>query len=298
MARYHLVDVFTTQAFGGNQLAVFPDARGIPPELMQKIARELNLSETSFVLPPGDSSSDFRLRIFTPAAELPMAGHPTVGTAFLISRLGLIDTSEGERTVRFEEGVGVIRVSVEFAGGEPSKVTMEQPPPKFSGPPADGETIASLLSIDQAGLDPGLPVEVVSCGVPFLYVPIKDLATIRSIKLRLDIWEEVLKDSEAPQVFAFSKEVERQGSTVHSRMFAPAMGIAEDPATGAASGPLGCYLVKHGVAEAGEMIVSEQGMEMGRPSFIRIQVYRDTEEFSAVRVGGECVYMGEGLLRL
>lgn len=298
MARYHLVDVFTTQAFGGNQLAVFPDARGISPETMQKIARELNLSETSFVLPPEDPASDFRLRIFTPATELPMAGHPTVGTAFLLSRLGLIDPSEGAATVRFEEGVGVIRVSVEFTGGEPSKITMEQPLPKFSDSPLDREAIASLLSTDQSGLDPDLPAEVVSCGVPFLYVPIKDLAAVRSIRLRLDIWEEVLKDSEAPQVFAFTREVERPGSTVHSRMFAPAMGIAEDPATGAASGPLGCYLVKHGLARSGQPIISEQGMEMGRPSFIRIEVYRDAEEFSAVRVGGECVYMGEGLLKL
>ena len=152
--------------------------------------------------------------------------------------------------------------------------------------------------MDQAGLEPDLPVEIVSCGVPFLYVPIRDLKSIRSIKLRTDLWEKMLKDSEAPQIFAFTREVERQGSTVHSRMFAPAMGIPEDPATGAASGPLGCYLVKYGVAAAGVSIVSEQGMEMGRPSFIHIDISRDEAEFSEVKVGGESVYIGEGFLKL
>ncbi|HVF91952.1 MAG TPA: PhzF family phenazine biosynthesis protein [Blastocatellia bacterium] len=298
-AVYHLVDVFTNRAFGGNQLAVFPDARDIPSELMQKIARELNLSETSFVLPPEGADSDFRLRIFTPAIELPMAGHPTVGTAFVLSRLGLIDPSGGARSVRFQEGVGIIRVGLEFPEGAPAIITMEQPLPIFSDPPLDRRRVASLLSIDEAGLDPGLPVEVVSCGVAFLYVPIKNLKTVRALKLRADLWEETLRDSEAPHVFAFTREVERHGSTVHSRMFAPAMGIAEDPATGAASGPLGCYLVKHGIAAAGESIISEQGMEMGRPSFIRIEISLEADKgFSGVRVGGECVYMGEGFLNL
>jgi len=298
MLHYHLADVFTTQLFGGNQLAVFPDARDIAPGLMQKIARELNLSETSFVLPPEDASSDFRLRIFTPAMELPMAGHPTVGTAFILARLGLIDSSSREAVVRFEEGVGIIRVSLEFSGGEPAMIWMDQPPPEFSDPALDRQAIASLLSIEQAGLDPDLPVEVVSCGVPFLYVPVRDLTTIRALKLRLDLWEELLKDSEAPQVFAFTREVERPGSTVHSRMFAPAMGIAEDPATGGASGPLGCYLVKHGVAAEGVPIVSEQGIEMGRPSFIHVEIRRDGDGFSGVRVGGESVYVGEGALKV
>ncbi len=297
-ARYHLIDVFTTEAFGGNQLAVFPEARDIPIDLMQKIARELNLSETSFVLPPESAASDFRLRIFTPAVEIPMAGHPTVGTAFVLARLGLIAPPDGTRSVRFEEGVGIIHVSVEFSDGAPAIITMGQPLPKFSDSPVSRQAVAELLSMDQAGLDPDLPVEVVSCGVPFLYVPIRDLKTIRSIRLRMDLWEELLKNSGAPQVFAFTKEVERPGSTVHSRMFAPAMGIAEDPATGGASGPLGCYLVKHRVAAAGELIISEQSIELGRPSFIRIEVSRDADEFTSVKVGGECVYMGEGVLRL
>lgn len=298
---YHLVDVFTNQAFGGNQLAVFTEARGLSPELMQAIAKELNLSETTFVLPPEDSRHDYRVRIFTPAVELPMAGHPTIGTAFVLATEHRIGHSGREAAVSFEEGVGTIPVSIEWQEGSPSYIQMSQPLPVFGPRFADAPQIAEMLSVDaRAILETRLPMEVVSCGVPFLFVPLKTLQDVRGIRFRRDVWERVLQGGEAPHVFVFTRETETAGSTVHSRMFAPALGVSEDPATGGASGPLGCYLVRHKIIAPdgnGKVeCVSEQGMEMGRPSFITIKIEQNREGISGVKVGGQCYLMGEGQL--
>jgi trans-2,3-dihydro-3-hydroxyanthranilate isomerase len=302
--RYHLVDVFTDRQFGGNPLAVFTNGRGIPAERMQAIAKELNLSETTFVLPPEDNANDYRVRIFTPGQELPMAGHPTVGTTYVLAREHLIERGgEGaETTIKLEEGVGTIPVRIEWrGGGEARFIEMQQPRPTFGARVEDMAAVAEMLSIDGDEIDAALPLEVVSCGVPFLYVPVRSLRAVRSIKFRTDVWESKLKAVVPPEVFVFTREVEFPGSTVHSRMFAPGMGIYEDPATGGASGPLGCYLVKHGVVPCDEgeaAILSEQGIEMGRPSFIHVRIAREGEEITGVRVGGECRFMGEGYLEV
>jgi trans-2,3-dihydro-3-hydroxyanthranilate isomerase len=296
--RYQLVDVFTSERFGGNQLAVFTNGRGLDAAMMQRIAKELNLSETTFVLPPDDPANDYRVRIFTPAIELPMAGHPSIGTAFVLAREHLVNINAEHPTIRLEEGVGVILVGFEFGDDGRLLITMDQSPPTFGPEYADRNTIAAMLSIDAAALDE-TPIQVVSCGVPFLFVPIKTLEAIREIKLRLDIWERVVQGHAEQHIFAFTREFERNGSTVHSRMFAPAMNIPEDPATGAASGPLGCYLVKHNlVTDSPAVIVSEQGIEMGRPSTIHIQIDHSGGEITRVRVGGQSVYIGEGVLEL
>jgi trans-2,3-dihydro-3-hydroxyanthranilate isomerase len=296
-AHYHLADVFTTTRFGGNQLAVFPDAKEIDPRFMQSIARELNLSETVFVLPPQNDRNDFRLRIFTPATELPIAGHPTVGTAFVLAKANIADLhAKGGRLV-FEEGVGPIEVTVEPSG----LITMKQPLPQFGRRWDDVEPIAEMLSLDVAAIaETGLPVQPVSCGVPFLFVPLRSLEDARRIQFRREIWNNVLKDTEAPQVFAFTLETESEIAAVHSRMFAPALNIPEDPATGSASGPLGCYLLHHNVLTDQDILefVSEQGIEMGRPSFINVAVRRSQGEITDVKVGGQAVYVGEGFFQL
>jgi trans-2,3-dihydro-3-hydroxyanthranilate isomerase len=298
--RYHLVDVFTDRAFGGNQLAVFTDGRGLTPEMMQSVAKELNLSETTFVLPPETPGHDFRVRIFTPGRELPMAGHPTVGTAFVLARERMIKRASDEAVVTFEEGVGTIPVSLRFKNDEPDFVEMSQPLPRFGARFADVALIAEMLSLDARDIDTELPIEVGSCGVPFLFVPLRSLSAARRCRVRPDVWEKALSGFETRDVFVFTREVEFAGSSVHSRMFAPEMGIGEDPATGGASGPLGCYLVRHKVFDStGELAcVSEQGVEMGRPSFIHIRVAHEGEEITGVRVGGRCVAMGEGALEL
>jgi len=296
--QYHLVDVFTDQPFGGNQLAVFTSGQHITPEQMQRIARELNLSESSFVLPAKDANSDFWVRIFTPGMEIPMAGHPTVGTAFVLAREGFIDTptDDGEVTVKFEEGVGIIPVTLRFENGEPTLITMQQPLPTFGEVVPDRAKIAEMLSLGEADLDANYPIQEVSCGVPFLYIPIKNLDAMRRVKLRLDVWEERLKTASAPHVFTFTPETALPGSTVHSRMFAPTMGISEDPATGAASGPLGAYLVKYGIAKGSPaQIISEQGFEMGRPSLIHITIeHSGVDQITRVLVGGQSAAVGEG----
>ncbi len=298
--RYCLVDVFTDRAFGGNPLAVFTDADGIPPVMMQALAKELNLSETTFVLPAHVATHDYSVRIFTPAVELPMAGHPTIGTAFVLAHEHSIQAHETETTVFFEEGVGIIPVTLTFQDDHIQSIQMSQPLPTFGSQFFNREAIAQMLSLDTADLDAMLPLEVVSCGVPFLFVPVNNLAAMQSMQFRRDVWERVLRDFEAPHVFVFTEEVVEAGSTVHSRMFAPAMGIAEDPATGAASGPLGCYLVRHGRVKPGKIteIVSEQGLEMGRPSFIRVRIEQAGEQITGVHVGGQCYWMGEGTIEV
>lgn len=298
---YHLIDVFTDRAFGGNPLAVVTNGRGVAPETMQAVAKEFNLSETTFVLPPDDPRHDWRVRIFTPSSELPMAGHPTVGTAFVLAREHLIPRAGRETNIIFEEGVGPVPVRVEFEDGEPSFAEMSQPLPTFGPRVDDRAAVARMLSLEESDLEAGLPVEVVSCGVPFLYVPLRGLEAARRARPRVELIERAVDEHGVPpSVFVFTREAEGAGSTVHSRMFAPGFGIAEDPATGAASGPLGCYLVRHGLVEGGPAadIVSEQGIEMGRPSYVRIRIERRGEEITAVRVGGQCHFMGEGFIEI
>jgi trans-2,3-dihydro-3-hydroxyanthranilate isomerase len=296
---YHRVDVFTDRAFGGNPLAVITNGRGVETETMQAIAKEFNLSETTFVLPPDDPRHDWRVRIFTPGSELPMAGHPTIGTTFVLAREHMIRRDGAETNIVLEEGVGPIPVRVEFRGGEPSFAEMSQPLPKFGPELKDRSAAAEMLSLNADDIDDRLPAEVVSCGVPFLYVPLRTLDAARRARPRADLMARASeRDGVPPEVFVFTREVEHEGSTVHSRMFAPGLGITEDPATGGASGPLGCYLVRHGLAPAVNEIISEQGLEMGRPSRIHIRIEQDGDRITAVRVGGQCHFMGEGFIEI
>jgi len=256
----------------------------------------------TFVLPPDDPSCDYRVRIFTPDQELPMAGHPTVGTAFVLAREHIIGPGEGGAPVRvtFEEGVGPVPVRVDYEGGAPAYAEMSQPLPVFGPRLEDRRAVAAMLSLSEEDIDDALPVEVVSCGVPFLYVPLRGLDAARRARPRPDLIERAGADGVPPEIFLFTREVEHTGSTVHSRMFAPGLGVMEDPATGGASGPLGSYLVRHGVVRGGVTaeIVSEQGIEMGRPSFVRITIETAGERITGVRVGGRCHYMGEGFLEV
>ena len=298
--KYYLIDVFTNEMFGGNQLAVFPNGSEVPVELMQRLARELNLSETTYVLPPKNNSNDAWVRIFTPGAELPMAGHPTVGTAHVLAQHGHISKEGTEWEIVFEEGVGDIPVNIKLENGSPKMITMTQPLPEFGPELSDRELVAKAISLEEGDLDPDYPVEIVSCGVPFALIPIRDLATIRRAILRLDVWDEHFRGKPGEMLMLFTPEVENTGSTLHSRMFAPSVGIIEDPATGAASGPLGSYAAKHGIVSGTGLnhVISEQGIELGRPSFIHIGIEEKDGEISSVKVGGECVPTGEGLFRI
>ena len=296
-ARYLLVDVFTGEPFGGNQLAVFVDGVEVPEALMQRIARELNLSETTYVLPPEEPGHLARLRIFTPAEELPMAGHPTVGSAFALAADGRI---AAPTTIVFEEGVGPVPVEVEGEADRPTGAVMVQPLPTFGPVLPDASAAAAMLTLGEGDLASDLPIEVVSCGVPYLIVPLADLEAVQRARLRLDVWEDLLGGFASRHVYIFSTETLSDDATVHARMFAPAAGVPEDPATGSAGGRLGCYLVRHGVVPAGDRVplVCEQGYEIGRPSRMEIEISGDREAIREVRVGGGCVLVGEGRMLL
>ncbi len=293
---YHLLDVFSDRQFGGNQLAVFLDPpHDLSPAIMQKIARELNLSETTFLFPPHDPANDYRLRIFTPAAELPMAGHPTVGSAYALARTGGFGRIDGARAVVFEEGVGPITVCIESDDkGQPQDIWMRQPAPQFLEVYDNRLAIAAMLSLTEHDLADA-PLQTVSSGLPFLYVPLRSLAAVEDAQLKLDAWRKLLAGGPAQNVFVTTTETILPSSTAHSRMFAPALGLSEDPATGSASGPLAAYLLKYKLADGDEM-TSEQGFEMGRPSLIRIRIERAGDQVNSLAVGGQCAYVGFGSL--
>lgn len=301
--KYSLVDVFTTTPFGGNQLAVFHENATLKTETMQMIARELNLSETVFIQPTSDSISEKRLRIFTPKVELPMAGHPTIGAAYVLADNGTLATKKGQNDWVLEEGVGDVPVTVYKDDSQISKIEMLQPSPIFGEKYLNTKIAAKLLSLSIEDLDTDLPIQTVSTGVPFLFIPVRSLSAIKRINFRTDIWEAYFSSNpNTKHIFTFTTETEEANSTIHSRMFAPAMGISEDPATGGASGPLGAYLVEYGVIPPTKndtyILRSEQGIEMGRPSFIDISIVKEENEFKEIKIGGNCVIIGSGEIYL
>jgi trans-2,3-dihydro-3-hydroxyanthranilate isomerase len=298
--RYLHYDVFTDQLFGGNQLAVFLDGRGLSTETMQAIAKEMNFSETTFVLPADRQGTDVRMRIFTPGDELPAAGHPTIGSTFALARSGVID--RGRKAFVFGLGIGPTPVTLTWQGDDLGFVWMTQMLPTFGEPIPDAAHAAAALSLSPTAVaGTGHPVQVVSCGVPFLFVPLTTRSAVDHAVVNPGVLDSLLSAPEvaAHGVFIFSPQPGDEKSTVYSRMFAPELGVTEDPATGIASGPLGCYLVRHKIVrpdKAGAM-VSLQGVKMGRPSHVHISIDADKSgRIDGVRVGGEAVLAGEGTL--
>jgi len=298
--RYLHYDVFTDHLFGGNQLAVVLDGRGLSTVTMQAIAKEMNFAETTFVLPAERPDTDVRMRIFTPAAELPVAGHPTIGSTFALARAGVI--AEGREQVVFGLGVGPVPVALTWGGGDLRFAWMTQGSPTFAEPIADRGAVSAALSLPETALAADLPAQVVSCGVPFLFVALNTRADVDAAVAAPGPLAALLQSTGtgAHGVFIFSPEVgpAKAGPHVYSRMFAPELGVAEDPATGIASGPLGSYLVRHQVVtrESAGALLSLQGVKMGRPSHVHISIGVDGDAITSVRVGGESVLAGEGLL--
>jgi trans-2,3-dihydro-3-hydroxyanthranilate isomerase len=297
--RYIHLDVFTDHLFGGNQLAVFLDGRGLTPDAMQAIAKEMNFAESTFVLPAEQRGTDVRMRIFTPAEELPMAGHPTIGSTFALARAGVIN-SEREGFV-FGLGIGPVPVSLTWKKKELSFVWMTQPNPTFGDPIANPGGAAAAIGLSPAAVTAtGLPVQVVSCGVPFLFIPLTTRRAVDSAVLDSEALETFYQSAgtRAHGVFVFSPQPGPDKATVYSRMFAPGLGIVEDPATGSASGPLGCYLTRHKTVAAkhAAAMLSLQGVKMGRPSHVHISIGLNGSEINSVRVGGNAVVAGEGTL--
>jgi trans-2,3-dihydro-3-hydroxyanthranilate isomerase len=298
VTRYHFytLDVFTDTRFGGNPLAVVLDADGLSGERMQTIAAEFNLSETVFVLKPAKAGANRRrVRIFTPQTELPFAGHPTVGTSYLLARLGLVELDPAEPLMVLEEGIGDVSVTVQFADDGPRSTSMAVPrmPQRGPEPPLRAD-LAAMLSLDEADLLPGHAGY--SCGVPFLFLQVRDRAAIARVKLRIDLWEKLLSAWWAKSVYVFTTDTVSREAQIHARMFAPAMGVAEDPATGSAASALAGLLHDWDRRDGARRWLIEQGFEMGRPSLIELEADIAGGNVAAIRVGGSSVLVSEGWL--
>lgn len=308
MRRYRFIqlDVFTDTAFCGNPLAVFPEAEGLSDEEQLKIAREMNLSETVFVLPPRAERTLRRLRIYTPAREIPFAGHPIVGTWNALAREGVVpvpDGGTGWTQIQHEVGIGVLPVDIEFKDGQPVQVVMTQGAFEIQGEIDDSQEqseIARALGLAREDLDEGLPIKIISTGLPSLAVPIRSLADLRSCRVNAGLLAEIYTRARATACYAFTRETIEVGKArAHARLFAPADNIPEDPATGSAGGALGAYLVHHGAAgvdpvEGKFSFVIEQGDFINRPSRINLEVTGAPGAIERVRVGGPSVIVARG----
>ena len=300
--KFYQADVFTGQPFGGNPVAVFPDAQGLTDEELQQIAREMNLSETVFVFPPTDPSAVVRLRIFTPTQEIPFAGHPVLGTFFILASLGRISLTDPVTHLVQECNIGLFAVEVHSLGGRVERVVMSQPKPEFLGPVSENEdlyTVAGSLGLSKFVIaEAKWPIEVVSTGLPVMIVPVRTLTAVRSIRPDASAIMDVCRRFGANGILVFTTVTVEPFATVHTRMFAPSIGILEDPATGSASGALGAYLVQNGVVEVmpSTEVVVEQGYEIDRPSRILVQIDSDDDIIQSVKVGGQCVMVVEGTL--
>ncbi len=300
--QFYQADVFTDEPFGGNPVAVFPDADGLTDEELQRIAREMNLSETVFVFPPTDQAAVVKMRIFTPTQEIPFAGHPVIGTFFVLGSLGRLALREPVTRVLQECNLGLFPVDIHTHDGVIERVVMAQPTPQFLDVIEEPEAlfaIARALGISKSAItETRFPVQVVSTGLPVIIVPVRTLTAVRSIVPDVAAIAELSQQYGANGMMVFSTMTVEQSSTVHTRMFAPLIGIVEDPATGSASGALGAYLVQHGVVDIRPEteIIAEQGYEIDRPSRILIQVNSDDDAIQGVMVGGESVLVVDGTL--
>lgn len=299
MARYQFftVDVFTRTVFGGNPLAVFPDATGLSAENMQSIAKEFNLSETAFVLPPDNPAHTRRVRIFTPGTELPFAGHPTLGTAHVLASIGQVELTGDATEIVFEEGVGPVRVSIQSRGSTPySACLTAAQDPVFGPAPPDDAILAEVLSLTAEDLmTEDLRPMAVSCGVPFLFIPVRDRSALGRIAVDLSVWRRHLQHFWAPDLYVICFDPEQSGSDLRARMFAPSLGIGEDPATGAAATALGGYLADSDrISDGVYRWQVEQGFEMGRPSLLQVEVEKAGGRIDAIRVCGQSVMVSEG----
>ncbi|HET6648402.1 MAG TPA: PhzF family phenazine biosynthesis protein [Pyrinomonadaceae bacterium] len=331
MTTYHFLqlDVFTDRAFGGNPLAVFPEAEGLTSEQMLKISREMNLSETVFVLKPEPTNTGSvqkssagdkdrldndsqkvlrRLRIFTPTREIPFAGHPVVGTWNALAREGVVplpDTGTGWTRILHEIGIGILPVDIEFKDKQPVQVVMTQGKPIMGSVIEDSHEqadIARAIGLAHEDLDETLPIQLISTGMPFLAVPVRALADLKNCRVNAALLADIYTGLKATGCCAFTREtIEVGNARGHLRMFAPADNIPEDPATGSAAGALGAYLVHYDAAgvepvDGSFSFVLEQGDFIHRPSRINLQVKGKTGAVEQVRVGGPSVLVVRGEL--
>jgi trans-2,3-dihydro-3-hydroxyanthranilate isomerase len=289
--RFHTLDVFTTTRFHGNPLAVITDGDGFSNDQMLAIAREMNLSETVFVQKPTDDRALARLRIFTTKEELKLAGHPVIGTWFLLAELGVVPAREGSVHIQQETGAGILPVEIVFKDGRPVCVTMTQTEATFKPISFPAKKLAAALGLSSKDLDPKLQPELVSTGVFNLMVPLRNRTALGKIQMNMMELSRLF-GKHAALAYCFACGTNH---TASARGMMP-WELYEDAATGSAAGSLGAYLVKHGKLAPGQTLRIAQGVEMGRPSEITVEVSQTGKKLTP-RVSGAAVKVFEGIIR-
>lgn len=289
--KFFITDVFTSQKYGGNQLATFIDCESLSDQEMQKIAKEINFSETTFVTSRQPKDGGYDVRIFTPSAEVEFAGHPTLGTAYIIrQKLRLTTANEVALNLR----IGRIPVIFTETVGQPIQLRMKQIPPKFGGRP-EMNTLAHVLGIAATDIDPNFPIEEVSTGFPTLIVPLLSLAALKQIKINKEAYFALVSTAWAKIILAFSRQGYEENQNLGVRVFADYYGISEDAATGSSNGSLAAYLAHHKLFGNSNIDIHVgQGYEMGRPSTLALHTELSNSEIQ-VFVGGSVVEVAEGV---
>ncbi len=299
---FHTLDVFTDRRFAGNPLAVVHGADGLNTAAMQTITREFNLSETVFVLKPANPAHSAKIRIFTPASELPFAGHPTVGTAVLLAemRAGVL-TGDADSLVVLEEKIGVVRVGVRLKQGQPAFAEFDAPKlPEELGPIPATELLAAAVGLEprEIGFSNHRPTQF-SAGVPFTFLPVSSLAAVARAAVQSQRWAAAFGGAKAGSMSIYTQETMNSTSAFHARVFSPAAGISEDPATGSAAAAFaGAVHLFDRLRDGQHKRIIEQGFEMGRPSHISLGMEVNGGKLSSVRIGGSAVRVSEGRIRI
>jgi trans-2,3-dihydro-3-hydroxyanthranilate isomerase len=298
---YLTIDVFTDRPFGGSRLTLFPDGDKVPREQMQMLAMEMGCGETAFVLPgSGERSHIAALRVFTPTVEIPFAGHSVLGATFAMDRLGQLKNRRAQDPFTWKLEAGSFKVFIQDSD-RGTIYSLLNDPPAFLGQYFQRGKVARTLGIDEDEIAiTGLPCEIISTGLPIHIVPVSSLDVIQSIHLRQREADAIARDLGFGDLFVFTCETVYPESDVHCRMFAPHFGIPEDPASGSATGSLAAYLIKHRLIKLSERvrIVSEQGLEMGRPSRLIVEAEVSGGQATRIQVGGQCVLVGQGTIEL
>ncbi|MEN8148419.1 MAG: PhzF family phenazine biosynthesis protein [Planctomycetota bacterium] len=297
-----LVDSFTGEPLTGNPAGVVLDAEGLTEADCSRIAAEIGCSETAFVLPAESEGADFRVRFFSPSQEVDLCGHATLAAFWTLASEGRISLEEGENRIVQQTAVGNLPVWVEMKDGKPVEVWMGQKLPRFETPEVNLDKLAALFGVGRKNLIDEHPVEIVSTGLRSLHIPMAGLACFSEIKVLTRSLLELSNTHEVTTIQLFAPKTDYPAAQFHARVFAPAVGVGEDPVTGTASGALGAYVVRHGLLPEGKdgitSFVVEQGGEIGRPGFVHVEVERDDEEFVGIRAGGEAIVSLTGKLRI
>lgn len=290
--KFYIVDVFAEEKYAGNQLAVIRGGESLTDDAMQKIALEMNYSETTFILKDEVVNGGYDVRIFTPSEEVPFAGHPTLGTAFIIQQEIIGQPVDG---ITLNLKVGQIPVTLAYTDNIPHELWMHQKPPDF-GPIHEAETFAAILNIAPSDIDTRFPIQDVSTGLPFFIVPVKTMDAIKRCHVNVDKYYALIKNTRAKAIHVFCPETYQPDNDLNARMFALHFNVTEDPATGSANGCLAGYLVKHRYFGTNAINVRvEQGYEINRPSLLLLRA-QDKEDLVDVFVGGQVVKVARGEL--